>query len=306
MRRFGVEIEFVGDLSVVLDTLRNAGVPVRDSRHTHSGYSLTEWSVKRDGSVHRGGELVSPPLDFDNEEQRAQVTTAVQALQDSGARPDPSAGIHVHVEAKNFDGSVLEARQIANIVRFTYKFEDLIYRIASSGWQTIRDGARSYARPIPEVTARAIMEVKTQDELLAVWNGQTATRRRRAQLGDGFRRHLDRYTGTNLRAFFDKGTIEFRYFNSSVCPERVQAYIALCIAIVDDARYGFSRSVAKHYPLGSMESGAVKPEALYMRFQQIMRSESKDTKVLMTTEDWKNLRKVCWNDSVPQRREALL
>lgn len=304
MRKFGVEVEFVGDRDAAANALRAAGLRVATSG-SHIGFSLTEWVVKRDGSVHGGGEMVSPPLDFDDPDQRAQVTTAVQALQESGAQPDNSAGIHVHIEAKNFDGQPLTARQIAAVVRFTYKFEDAIYRIASSGWQRMRSGARTYAKPIPEQTARAIMDVKSDDELRMVWNGQTNIRRRRRQLGDNFRRHLDRYTATNLRAYFDKGTIEFRYFNSSVNPQRVQAYIALCMAIVDDARHGFERNVANSYKLGMMATGQADPKAVMLRLQQILRTEGKDTKVLMSTEDWKNLRKVCWNDSVPQPREAV-
>lgn len=305
MRKFGLEVEFVGDQGRAIEALRAAGLSVVDGRRSHLGFSYSEWTVKRDSSVYNGGELVSPPLDFDDEAQRAQVTTAVQALQDAGCKPDPSAGIHVHIEAKNFDGSPLEARQIAAVVRFTYKFEDAIYRIASSGWETIRDGARSYAKPIPEVTARAVMQVKTLEELESVWNGQTNIRRRRRQLGTGFRSSLDRYTATNLRSYFSRGTIEFRYFNSSVNPDRVQAYIALCTAIVDDARHGFSRSVKKSYRIGAMASGEVSESALFLRLQQILRTDSRDTKVLMSTEDWKNLRKVCWRDSRPQIREAV-
>lgn len=304
MKRFGVELEWVGDFDRILTQLRDAGLRVLDNRHTHNGFSQTDWTLKYDGSVSRGGELVSPPLDFDNEAERAQVTTAVQALQDAGAQPDQSAGIHVHIEAKHEDGRPLSAREIAAVVRFTYKFEDAIYRIASSGWERIRGAARTYAKPIPEATAQAIMKVKTLDELQNVWDGQAlgGTRaRRQAQYGVNARRSLDRYTGTNLRAFFNKGTIEFRYFNSSVNPVRVQTYIALCMAIVDDARLGYSRSVKKSYRLGSMANGEVSEKALFLRLQQILRTKSRDSDIIMSTEDWKNLRKLCWNGSKAQQ-----
>lgn len=298
-KRFGVEIEFSGDVRAVVAALRAEGIETIDATHTHLGHSETGWTVKRDGSVQRGGELVSPPLDFTNEEQRGQVTRAVAALQSTGAKPDPSAGIHVHVEAKHEDGTPMTGRELAAVVRFTYKFEDAIYRIASSGWRTLRNGARTYAQPIPEATAKAIMEVKTTDELQRVWDGTTANGRHR--LPSGFRAAQDRYTATNLRSFFQRGTIEFRYFNSSVNPDRVQAYIALCVAIVDDARNGYSRSVKKSYRLGGMADGTTCEKALFLRLQQILRSNSKDTKVCMSAEDWKNLRKLCWGKgSVPQ------
>jgi hypothetical protein len=301
-RRFGVEIEFEGSMDDAVRSLQAAGIPIRDERRRHYGHSETDWMMKYDGSVSRGGELVSPPLDFDIPEQRAQVTTAVQALQDAGVRPSQQAGIHVHIEAKNFDGTPLTGRQMASIARFFYKFEDAIYRIASSGWQSIRSGATTYAKPVPENVAREIMKVKTIAELQNVWNGFRANGREvRGSLGRrAWNRHMDRYYSVNYRAYEAHGTIEFRVFNSSVNPRRVQTYIALCMAIVDDARNGYSRSVAKSYRLGSMASGEVSENAVLLRLQQILTTDSKDTKRCMSKEDWKNLR-WAWKDSVPQR-----
>lgn len=298
MRRFGLEVEFAGSMQAVIQSLRDASIPVVDATHTHNGHSDTAWTVKYDGSVSRGGELVSPPLDFDNPAQRQQVTDAVNALQRAGATTDSAAGIHVHIEALHEDGRQMTAREIAAVVRFTYKFEDAIYRIASSGWESMRPGCRTYCKPIPEATAQAIMKVQTMEELESVWRGTAG--RGRNRLGQRTLRSLDRYTATNLQSFFMRNTIEFRYFNSSVNPERIQTYIALCMAIVQDARNGFSRSVKKSYRIGSMHSGAVSENALMLRLQQVLRSNSKDTKVCMSEEDWKNLRKLCWKGSKPQ------
>lgn len=299
MRKFGVEIEFDGDLGRALAALQATDLRVIDSRHTHNtGRAPEGWALKRDGSVHRGGELVSPPLDFDDPDQRAQVTTAVEALQASGATTSTEAGIHVHVEAVNFDGTPLTGKQLAAVVRFCYKFEDAIYRVASSGWRTIRPGARTFCKPIPEATAQAIMKVRTVQELEDVWNGYDSGRDFRSRR---LNFHHDRYHGVNLRSYFSRNTIEFRYFNSSVNPQRIQTYVALCIAIVDDARWGFSRSVKRSYRLGGMAGGSVEERSVLLRLQQILRSESRDTKVLMTPEDWNNFRMLLWNGSVPQR-----
>lgn len=307
-RKFGVEVEFAGDMTLALDALRATGLQIHDSRHTHvSGRAPNGWTVKRDGSVSRGGELVSPPLDFDDPEQRGQVNIAVEALQAAGCTTDTAAGIHVHIEATNEDGTTFSAKQIGAVVRFFYKFEDAIYRIASSGWESLRPGARTYAVPIPEITAQKIMKVRTSEELERVWNGRAENdpygysygeqRRRRSQQ---INHHHDRYHAVNLQSFFYRNTVEFRMFNSSLNPKRIQAYIALCMAIMEDARQGHSRSVKKSYRLGAMHSGQVSEQALMMRLQQVLRSEGKDTHVLMSEEDWKNLRKVCWKGSRPQ------
>jgi hypothetical protein len=85
------------------------------------------WTIKADGSV-QGGEMVSPVLEIDNPEHREQVTRAINAIKAAGARTDPSAGIHVHI-----DGSGMTAEQVGSVARIFTKFEDCIYRIASSG-----------------------------------------------------------------------------------------------------------------------------------------------------------------------------
>lgn len=297
-RRFGVEVEFVGDLPRVMEAFSDAGIALIDRRHTHIGHSDHSWVLKRDGSVNEGGELVSPPLDFDNEDDRESVNSALMCLQSAGARPDPCAGIHVHIEAKHEDGRDMSAREVAAVVRFTYKFEDAIYRIASSGWETIRGGYRSYARPTHESIVRAMQEVHTLEDLQNVWSGNRLSNR--VRYGTAVLREQERYNGTNLQSYFDRGTIEFRYFNSSVNPVRVQTYIALCMAIVQDARNGFERKINQHFPLGAMHNGDVTQEKVLMRLQQVFRTTSRDTKICMSTEDWKNLRRIVWKGSKPQ------
>ena len=69
---------------------------------------------------------------------------------------------------------------------------------------------------------------------------------------------------------------------------------------MDDARNGYSRSVKKSYRLGSMARGEVTEKALFLRLQQILRSNSKDTQICMSEDDWKTLRRICWNGSKPQ------
>lgn len=297
MRTFGVEVEFVGDLQRAIDCLEANGLTVQDSRHTHdTGIAPSAWCVKRDGSVSRGGELTSPVLDFDNADHKAQLFTAIKSLQEANADTHNSCGIHVHIGATNVDGSGFSGKQLAAVVRFCYKFEDALYRVASSGWQTLRPGARSYAQPIPEVTAKAIMSARTEDEVKQVWDGNIRQNRY------GFYSpSLDRYTALNLRSYFFRKTVEFRYFNSSLNPTRIWTYVALCQAIMEDARRGHSRQTATNYPIGSMASGAVKQDALMLRLQQVLTQDDKDTDRLMSKEDWKNFRKLCWRGSVAQQ-----
>jgi hypothetical protein len=282
VRKFGVEVEFGGNRDAVVNAMREAGLSC--DHHSYMGHSATGWVVKTDGSVPNGGELVSPPLDFDNEDERGQLRKAMLALQAAGARTIEQAGVHVHVDASDLD-----AQQVAAVARVFTKFEDCIYRIASSGWRTIRSGARSYCKPLPEATVKAIAKVRTRDQLERAWYGRAGGAGTLAGHG-----HQSRYHGLNLHSWFYRGTIEFRVFNSTMNPERVQAYVALCVALVHDARKGNRRSVNKAYRLGGMAAGTTKADNAFHRLLQVVRYEAD-----MSVEDMKRLRKV-WKDSVPQ------
>lgn len=304
MRKFGIEIETCSPLSSseLKRLIEQAGVLCVDHTHTHRGNSSTHWMLKHDGSLSAGGgyrgiEVVSPPLDFDDPDQRVQVNTVASVLRDAGCQPNDSTGIHVHIEGVNQDGSMLTARQIAAVACFFYKFEDAIYRIASSGWERIRRGASEYAKPIPESVAKALGRVRDGDDLRKVWAGLDPRTGQRLQGTYS----LDRYFAVNLHSYWLRNTIEFRCFNGSVNGDRMQAYIALCMAIVEDARHGHFRYAGKSFPLGGMHSGCANPDAVMLRLQQVLRSTGRDTHVLMEAVDWKNLRKTCWRDSLPQQ-----
>lgn len=296
--RLGLEIEFHGNLETVLNALRATGLPVVDARHTHStGVAPSGWAVKRDGSVNNGGEITSPPFDFDLPESREAVRTVIDTLRDNGCTVSDQTGIHIHMEGRNEDGTKFTAKQVAAVVRFNYKFEDAIYRLAGSGWENgIRAGSRTYAKPIPEAIARKIMRARTHDEMLAIWTGSGT-----------FSQEMDRYFCVNLHPFYGLGytprrrTIELRYFNGSLNADRVLTYLALAAAMQEDARLGHSRSVTKSYRVGGMVAGTTNETSLLMRLQQVLTTESRDTSRLMSREDWKWLRKFWTLDSIPCR-----
>lgn len=299
---FGIEIEtgFGRGASYhsVATAMRAEGLQVQDNPGSrHFGFSRSKWSVKYDSTLSNGAEVVSPPLNFNSPAQREQVNKAIRALMLAGCRVVDEAGIHVHVNASD-----LSARQIANIVRFVYKFEDVLYRIASSGWDSIRSealrdpyDASAYAKQITEEMAKRMMKVRDGEALMQAWAGS-------AWSGDG-----DRYHAVNLNPWWNTGTVEFRLFNTSLNAERVQAYIAVAVAVVRDARNGQARQVKTHYPLGTMADHPEAAAKMFLRFQQVMRTASGDSSKsnraglppLMSKEDWKRVL-FCWKDSFPQ------
>lgn len=212
------------------------------------------WAVGTDGSVAEGGEMVSPILDFNDPHDRNEVSRAIELLKDAGCSTSRNAGVHVHVDATN-----LNKKTVASVAKFFTKYEDPIYRLASSGWETIRPCAlRDYAFPFQwESKAKMIV---TDFDVDQVWEA-------------GGR---DRYFGVNLQNLIHgrKETIEFRVFNSTLNGDRAQAYIALAVAAVRTAKLGgFKQKLDKDnaYPLGAMAMGLVSPKSCFMSMMRSIR-----------------------------------
>jgi len=288
-RKFGVELEFGGNMSAAITAIRDAGLSERSSRHGYMGHSDSEFILKEDGSVYDGGEMVSPPLWFDSEEDRDKVTRAVDALRDAGMRPIESAGCHIHVDASD-----LTFEQVKCVIRSFHKFEDVIYRLASSGWESIRRAAYTYATPLSDGYVEKLVKARTREEMMCAWYGHRPDEYSYASSNSRDHGHASRYAAFNLHSYFYRGTIEFRVFNSTMNPDRVQAYIALCMGLVADAVNGNRRSINKRYALGGMYRGETKESNAFHRLQQVLRYEAG-----MSLEDMKRMT-MAWKDSRPQ------
>jgi hypothetical protein len=286
-RRFGLEVEFAGSVQGAADALRAAGLGDGVIYPYNRNASGGLWTIKRDGSVGNGGEMVSPVLEIDNDAHREQVTAAIMALRSSGARTEATAGVHVHI-----DGTDMNAEQVAAVARCFAKFEDCIYRVASSGWQSVRAGATRYAKPMPIETVAKIAKAKTRDNLGKAYYGVADANA--AEVAGRQHHNSARYYGLNLHSWFYRKTIEFRVFNSSLNPERIQGYIGMCMAIVQDSKNGKRRSINKRYALGDMAAGRADEAAARHRFLQVLRYDAD-----MALVDMERLTKI-WKDSKPQ------
>lgn len=223
----GIEIEFAGNRSLI-------------SEQINAVRSLVGWKVVSDGSIYDGGELVSPPLDWHSDDAQEQLITATNVLRQYGASTSPRAGIHVHVDART-----MTAQQVSKAAVWAYEWEDQLFRVASSGWRTIRAGGISnYCAPISHRLATELDQVTDNASFARAWYGTSAPRRD----------HYDssRYAAVNLHSWTYRGTVEFRVFNSSLNPARIAAYVDLCVAVMDSARDGKTPKPAVRYALGMM------------------------------------------------------
>ncbi|MCL2213486.1 MAG: amidoligase family protein [Oscillospiraceae bacterium] len=243
-QRFGVEIELTG-------ITRNAAAKVVagyfSTQATHFGgpydtYRISDssdrqWQIMKDASIYRearGGqsasdlysvELVTPICHYDDIER---IQDIVRKLREKGAKVNSSCGIHVHVDAASHTPQTLR-----NIVNIMASKEELLYKALQ-----VKVNREHYCKKIDTRFLDELNRVRprSQEQLSRIWyNGSYG----------GGRYNETRYHGLNLHSVFNKGTVEFRLFNSTLHAGEVKSYVQLCLAISNQALQQKSASYSR-------------------------------------------------------------
>ena len=183
------------------------------------------WKVMRDGSLsdYRGGaEIVTPICTYDDLETIQQVVRAVRA---AGAKVDESCGIHIHI-----DGGALGAGAAARLAKQVYSQEDLIVKALQSERRVAGYGSVP-CRQVGEAFIQRLSRCRnvTMDSLSNAWYDGSGIHRR------GVHYDNSRYAGLNMHSLFYRGTVEFRYFSSTLHAGKVKSYLQLCLALAAKA-----------------------------------------------------------------------
>jgi hypothetical protein len=216
--KFGVEIELNGSKAAMVRAIHSVVGGHADTwGHRVVDTRGRVWNVVPDGSLTgsvENGEVVTPILGYEDLDEFLRVVSALRA---AGCRPDQQCAVHVHVGVAH-----LPIKALTNLVKLVYKQERLIEH--ALGIQERRLG--HYCKPIREDFMRRLeaRKPKTREALRAIWYEGTPSE------------HRSRYAGVNLHAFFTKGTTEFRYFEGTNDPEKIKAYVQLCLSLVATAR----------------------------------------------------------------------
>ena len=234
-QRFGIEIEMTGvtrEQAAKVAAAHFGTESFYDGTFYHTYSALDsqgrKWKFLSDGSItpqRKAGrqtvsasdeyktEMVSPICRWEDIETVQELT---RKLREAGAITNSSCGIHVHVDASPFDANTL--RNITNIMAAK---EDLIYKAL----QVTVARQHRWCKP---VESRFLEELnrrrpKTLDQVSRIWYDGS----------DGRHEHYhdSRYHCLNLHSVFQKGTVEFRLFNSTTHAGKIKAYIQLCMAI---------------------------------------------------------------------------
>lgn len=194
-----------------------------------------KWSIVKDGSVHKmdgslddngnpakgGNELVTPPLMYKDIDTLQEL---VRKLRKAGAKVDESCGIHIHVGLQPYT-----AKSLKNLIKFYGKYENMFYKSV----QVLPNREDGYTRKLavrhPSLV-NEIGKVKTMEDIMGLWyNGHNPFEEQKLHYSQ------TRYSGLNLHNIWYKGwysgTVEFRFFNSTLHAGKIRSYITLILAI---------------------------------------------------------------------------
>lgn len=259
---FGIEIEFDGaDPNVVARALYEAGLAASSNQQAYHSQNRVsgKWVLEHDSTV--TGEIVSPVLK-DTPETWEQLERVCSILRAQGARTTTRTGGHVHVgaDSANMDHDVNRFRKVANACAWA---EDLMYRLASAtgrGGKRHRGAGSGYRWCGPMGSGEFEQAQSLSDLATRVGSSHS--------FGLNYGNVLD-----------SRRTIEYRYFDSSLDPARLQANIKLACWVTKRASTLPDSAIPQErVRLGTHASGAAteQGDGLLRRFADLMFVRPKD------------------------------
>jgi hypothetical protein len=172
-------------------------------------------------------EMVSPICRYGDIETVQEI---VRELRKAGMMVNETTGIHIHIGK---DGHT--ARSLKNIVNIMAAKEDILFKAL----EVNTERAQRWCKKVEGTLIQKINKVSapTESKVRNIWyNGE-----------DGANQHYheSRYHALNLHSVWQKGTIEFRCFNSTTHAGKIKAYIQLCLAISHQAKIQKSATARK-------------------------------------------------------------
>ena len=231
--KFGVEIEYLYSQgraqaqSVLVDFFKSKDMFLNTFHENHLdtyGVSTTcgKFRVMRDGSVGvmpnrvDSCEFVTPPLEY-SPENIELIQECVRKLVKTGAQVNHQCGIHVHIDGSQFKEPLHASRRCKNLVKLFFKYQDLLLKVNNHR-------GTDYCKRLSEDLLNRFIKLKNNtslDDVNKAWYN-------RNYVYDADHYDNSRYHVLNLHALFDKGTIEFRLFDSCRHAGKIKSYIQFC------------------------------------------------------------------------------
>ncbi|MCM1335142.1 MAG: amidoligase family protein [Bacteroides sp.] len=163
-------------------------------------------------------ELVTPILQYEDIEPLQEI---VRLLVKKGAIVNNSCGIHIHI-----DGANHTPQSLVRLLNFAVGRQELFNEVLGNQHR-VTTYCKNTSKKL--LTALKNEPEMTKERLEQIWYSPVNDNY------NGTRNHEHyndtRYHGINLHAFFTKGTVEFRLFNSTLHAGKIKAYIQFCLAM---------------------------------------------------------------------------
>lgn len=209
-RRFGVEIEFIGNSNNLARAMRDAGLECSVQQYNHR-VSRSAWKIVPDGSVYNGAELVSPILRGDD--GFAQLVKASVALNAAGCTVNKSTGLHVHHDVRDLTVSAFK-RLVRN-------------------WHDCQAGTDALVAPSRRRGQNNFCPWLDDYDLARVDAMTSMTRTyARSML------RANRYRTLNVMSYPKYGTVEVRQHQGSTDDKKIAAWVRFGQAMVEAAVAG--------------------------------------------------------------------
>ena len=180
-----------------------------------------EWTVESDSSIDAPHsewqcEFVTPICRWEDIET---LQALIRKLREAGGKAHRSCGIHVHIGLGEHTPKTL--RNLVNIVN---AHEDLLTQALAIS----PDRRSRWCQPVDQAFLERLNRQRptTSEALARLWYNSNDWEYHAHQHYDYSRYHL-----LNLHAVWQKGTIEFRAFNSTLHAGEIKSYVQLCAAI---------------------------------------------------------------------------
>lgn len=210
----------------VLESQRFVGIEFEMFHKQDNGdrvYSLgQDWrlrncGVSEDGSIHSdtGIEIKTPPAHGDDLVD--WINGVCEISQGYGMRVDKSCGLHVHTDVRG-----ISASGVRRLLRIGKAMEPIMFAI-----QPKSRLENSMTRPL-HFLQRDVDLARNSAAIQNLWSHHGG---------------VSRYTGFNLKAIEEHGSVEFRYHAGTLNPNKVRHWAQMCQAVVDAADRREFRSI---------------------------------------------------------------
>ncbi|OFW27404.1 MAG: hypothetical protein A3J28_16525 [Acidobacteria bacterium RIFCSPLOWO2_12_FULL_60_22] len=225
--RFGIEVEVIADRPIVAQSIGEV-VGADVEKIDDETYRVGTWKVERDESIqvpeNLQAEVVSPILQMADMEL---VKRIADTLKGCGARVDESCGIHVHVGIPREDYHCV--RILARVMKFIEPLFYTHFQVASKRIPYAEPVSQEFLEKLEELTSVGTQEDFVRN-LAGIWYPDANVERAKDRWDQ------TRYRGLNLHSLLYRGTVEFRYYNSTLEGKLIESYVRASMSIIELAR----------------------------------------------------------------------